>query len=215
MVEGGAIIRAALFLCVTTILPCYNASMKKWVLGIDEAGRGPIAGPVAVGVVCLAVHENEWPHWKDLRDSKKLSEKKRLMWRALLDERAVHYAVELVEAAVIEEVGIVHAARRATVRAVQQLTVSPGEVAVLLDKNLSLPDEWQQEEFVKGDERIPAIALASIVAKTERDAYMCALDTQYPVYGFGKHKGYGTKAHYEALRAHGLTDEHRASWISL
>ncbi|MBP9669022.1 MAG: ribonuclease HII [Candidatus Pacebacteria bacterium] len=187
--------------------------MHTWVIGIDEVGRGPLAGPIAVGAVALPIAQNEWVYWEGLKDSKKLSEKHREEWYARIKRDALRCAVAQVSAAIIDEKGITYAARLATQRAIQRLAIEAHEARVMLDKNLKAPVEWDQEEFVKGDERFPVIALASIAAKVTRDRYMCRLHAQDTRYGFDQHKGYGTKMHYAALREFGPTEIHRKSFL--
>lgn len=187
----------------------------KWVIGIDEVGRGPLAGPVAVGTALLPVELNDWKHWEGLKDSKKLTEKKREEWFAKIeaDER-IKWSVSASGARIINLRGIVVATREAALRAIDALKSSPQEAHVVLDRGLTVPKEWQQEQFTKGDENIPAIAIASIMAKVTRDRYMVGLAERYPLYGFEKHKGYGTKLHQDAILAHGaITDIHRTLFI--
>lgn len=183
-----------------------------WIIGIDEAGRGPLAGPIAVGVVAMPVEKNEWRHWIGLKDSKQLSEKQREIWHAKIKISDVLHSVAIVGARVIDRVGITHAASVATLRAIARLGLKPNEAVVFLDWGLMIPDIWQQKQFVKGDENIPAIALASIVAKVTRDRYMCQVAKKFPRYGFEQHKGYGTRAHYDAITLHGTCPLHRLSF---
>lgn len=189
----------------------------EWVIGIDEVGRGPLAGPIAVGATAIPVEYEGWEHWVMLKDSKKLSEKKRLEWDVRIRGGEVpctiRYAVAMVHATTIDEKGIQFAARKAAHEALQKLALSSHDAQVFLDKGLSVSGEWRQEQFVKGDERFPVIALASIVAKVARDAYMKDLAPQYPQYSFDVHKGYGTATHREAIKKHGLVPQiHRASF---
>ncbi len=184
-----------------------------WVIGIDEVGRGPLAGPIAVGAVAILLSENEWSCWEGLKDSKKLSEKRREAWYALMDERKINRAVSMVSAATIDKVGIAHAAKSAAAHAIARLNLTPNIARVLLDHGLKVPAEWEQEQFVKGDERFPAIALASIFAKVTRDRYMVSLAEKFPAYGFDQHKGYGTAHHYAALKKHGPTPLHRRTFL--
>jgi len=189
--------------------------MTKWVIGIDEVGRGPLAGPVALGACALPVELNEWSEWEGLKDSKKLSEKRREEWYArILEDGRVKWAVAASGSRIIDTKGIVFAIRDAARRAVEKLQLSPSEAILMLDRGIMLPKEWQQEQFTKGDELIPAIALASIMAKVTRDRYMVDLAEKYPVYGFEKHKGYGTKVHIEAIVVHGPAPHiHRNSFL--
>ena len=185
----------------------------QWVIGIDEAGRGPLAGPMSIGAVALPLNENDWKFWQGLKDSKKLSEKKREEWFAHIHAKQIKYAVTLVSAAVIDEVGLTRAAQQGTHDSISRLGIGSKNTHVLLDWGLSVSVEWKQTQYVKGDENIPVIALASIVAKVTRDHHMLGLAKDFPAYGFEKHKGYGTRDHYEALKEHGLCTEHRRSFL--
>lgn len=191
----------------------------KFLLGVDEAGRGPLAGPVAVGVVIVPTGFDVLKEFSGVRDSKKLSEKKREEIFRILEERAqigdVRYTVEFEDADVIDEEGIVTAVRRALARGVNRLAPDPAIVHVQLDGALKAPPEYAQETIIDGDELIPLISLASIAAKVMRDRLMTALALDYPPYGFERHKGYGTRAHYDALRTHGPCVIHRHSFLHL
>lgn len=187
------------------------------VCGVDEAGRGPIAGPVAVGVVAAAEGFDLRAAFPGLNDSKKLSEKKREALFALLEEcaraREVQFQVTFSDAALIDEKGIVPAVRDALERGVRKLLPDPAAGKIFLDGALYAPSEYDQETIVGGDALVPAIMLASVAAKVLRDRLMVQLGEKYPRYGFESHKGYGTKAHYAALEKHGLCDEHRSSFL--
>lgn len=188
-----------------------------WVIGIDEVGRGPLAGPIAVGAVAIPVEYAGWEHWSTLKDSKKLSEKNRVVWDVRVRNKEVpciiRHAVSMVDATVIDKQGIQFAARTAASEALRKLELTPDDATVLLDKGLSIEPEWSQEQFVKGDERFPVIALASIVAKVARDAHMVDIASLHPQYLFDVHKGYGTAKHREAIRHHGLIPTiHRVSF---
>lgn len=187
--------------------------MRTWVIGIDEVGRGPIAGPIAVGAVALPHEHNTWAHWDGLRDSKKLSERQRQEWSERVRAEAIPHAISYISANIIDEQGIVYAAREAARMSIEDLGIAPHEAFVMLDKNLRVPHVWEQEEYVKGDERFPVIALASIVAKVARDARMCEEHARDERYGFDRHKGYGTKSHYEALRRFGPSGIHRKTFL--
>jgi ribonuclease HII len=189
-----------------------------WTIGIDEAGRGPIAGPVAVGVVAVRASLPE-----DLRlgkDSKQLSPKARASWFGKIEQAAqegvLQYACALVDATIIDKQGITAAIRQGISEALAQIDHQPAESEVLLDGGLRAPSVYQkQQAIIRGDASVPLIALASVVAKVTRDAYMEKMATIYPEYGFERHKGYGTKAHYEAIRQHGVAPVHRASFLHL
>lgn len=190
-----------------------------YVVGVDEAGRGPLAGPVAVGVVAVAEGFDVLATFPGINDSKKLSEKKREALFARLQEeiRAGHVraTVCLSSAQMIDDKGIAYAVRDALFRGVRKLLPSPSEGKVWLDGSLKAPPEYVQETVIGGDGLVPAIMLASIAAKVTRDRLMLKLDTEYPGYGFAKHKGYGTKDHYHALEKHGLSRAHRHTFIHL
>ncbi len=195
----------------------YGGAMA-FVLGVDEAGRGPLAGPVAVGVVAVEEGYDILAAFPGLNDSKKLSEKKReALFRILQEEmRAgnVRATVTLASVAMIDGKGIAHAVRHGLDAGVRKLLPDPAEGKVWLDGSLKAPDGYQQETVIGGDALIPAIMLASIAAKVTRDRKMLALDAQYPEYGFAGHKGYGTKAHIEVIRALGPCPEHRRSFLT-
>lgn len=181
-----------------------------YILGVDEAGRGPLAGPLAVGVVRVPDDFDVLAAFPGLNDSKKLSEKKRELLFALIETNEnVSFRVEWVSASQIDEQGLTAPIKEAIARGV----VSLGSGKVYLDGLLSAPEEYEQETVIGGDGIIPAIMLASIVAKVSRDRLMRELDRTYPNYGLAKHKGYGTKAHYEAIKKHGLSPEHRRLFL--
>lgn len=188
----------------------------RYVLGIDEAGRGPLAGPVAVGVVLIPEGFDIAQAFPGVRDSKKLSEKRREEIFSLLEEHdEVRYTVEFESADTIDKEGIVPAIAQALARGIRKLAPEPELVKVFLDGALFAPSEYIQETIIKGDELIPAISLASVAAKVIRDRHMLELATTYPQYHFEKHKGYGTKLHYELLKEHGFCDIHRKSFLHI
>lgn len=200
----------------------------KYEIGVDEAGRGPLAGPVAVGVVAVSEGFNVAKEFPGVADSKKLSEGKREKIFAMLEARVAlgdaRSVVEFGTASAIDARGIAVVVREAVARGVRSLAPLPNpprfnlgisDVVVLLDGALHAPSEYRQQTIIGGDESVPLISLASIVAKVSRDRLMRELAAQYPAYGFDQHKGYGTKAHYAALAAHGLSAIHRRSFIHL
>jgi ribonuclease HII len=176
------------------------------VCGIDEAGRGPLAGPVVAAAVIL----DPARPIAGLDDSKKLSEKKRDALAILIRENAVAWAVAEASVEEIDRLNILQATFLAMQRAVAALTVRP--TSALVDGNRCPKLEIPCEAIVKGDGKIASIAAASILAKTVRDADMLALHGQYPMYGFDRHMGYPTAAHFAALEAHGASPEHRRSF---
>ena len=186
----------------------------KYLVGIDEVGRGPLAGPVAVGV--LVMKENLKIFGK-IRDSKKLSEKQREEWFEIIcaerQRGALDFSVSFVSHIMIDKRGLAWALRTATARALTRLAI-PTDSAIFLDGGLRAPEIFKnQKTIIKGDEKIPVIALASIVAKVTRDRLMIRLAKRYPEYGFEKHKGYGTKEHFAAIKKHGLCPIHRRSFL--
>lgn len=194
----------------------YNREVKtyRYIIGIDEVGRGPVAGPVTVGAV-LVPTQYSWDDFEGLKDSKKLTESKREVWFSRVQElQDISYAVTSVSEKFIDTHGIVPAIRKALHTSIAKLSVEPSECLILLDGGLFAPEEYiHQKTVIRGDEKEYAIALASIMAKVTRDKYMVALSKKYPEYGFETHKGYGTKKHYEQIRKHGLCNIHRRSFL--
>ena len=183
--------------------------------GCDEAGRGCLAGPVVAAAVILPdVGEpggHLTPEWEDLRDSKKLSEPDRDRLRVLIEADALAWAVAFVWPEEIDRINILQASFQAMHRAVAQLAVIPDRL--LIDGNRFIPyPDIPHHTFVKGDDRFLAIAAASILAKTHRDAYMKSLDVEFPGYGWATNKGYPTRAHRDHIRAFGVTKHHRRSF---
>ncbi|MBR5528759.1 MAG: ribonuclease HII [Clostridia bacterium] len=182
------------------------------VCGVDEAGRGPLVGRVYAAAVILPYGERDNPHILALNDSKKLTEKKRDILAEEIKKLAVSWCVAYSEVFEIEEMNILEASLLAMRRAIAGLAV-PVDVA-LIDGNISRGFPVEAHAIVGGDGISPSIAAASILAKTERDRWcMEYLDAKYPEYGFAKHKGYGTKAHYEAIEKYGPCPEHRMSFL--
>ena len=178
----------------------------KLVCGVDEAGRGPLAGPVCAAAVMLPPGL-EIP---GLNDSKKLTDKKRRELYDIMIEQAVSYGIAFASEQEIDEINILQATFLAMERAMQKLSPQP-ELA-LIDGNRTKDFGLPVRTIVKGDSLSASIAAASILAKVTRDRWCERLDAQYPQYGFAGHKGYGTAAHLAALRTHGATAEHRRSF---
>lgn len=177
------------------------------ICGVDEAGRGPLAGPVCAAAVILPPHL-ELP---GLNDSKKLSDKKRRELFPLIQEQAIAYGIAFADHQEIDEMNILQATYLAMQRAIDQLE-GKADLA-LIDGNRAKDFGLPVQTVVKGDSRSASIAAASILAKVTRDDYMLEMAKQYPEYGFEIHKGYGTKAHYEALRTHGACPIHRKTFL--
>ncbi len=174
--------------------------------GVDEAGRGPLAGPVTAAAVML----DPARPIDGLRDSKKLSAAARERLADEIRDKAAAWCVAEASVAEIDQLNILQATMLAMQRAVAGLGREPDEVMV--DGNRCPQWAWRSQAVVKGDDRIAAIAAASILAKTVRDAFMVRLHDEFPVYGFAQHMGYGTAAHLDALKAHGACPQHRRSF---
>lgn len=179
------------------------------VCGIDEAGRGPLAGPVVAAAAVLPMDATIL--W--LNDSKKLSEKRREELFQEIQEKAVTFGVGVVSPAVIDEINILQATYEAMRQAVSALSSEPD---ILLNDAVIIPgiDEKKQVKIIKGDAKSVSIAAASILAKVTRDRMMGEYDKLYPEYGFAQHKGYGTKAHMDAIREFGVCPIHRRSFLT-
>ncbi len=196
----------------------------KYLIGIDEVGRGPIAGPVAVGAFVFLKPEAK-EIFSGVKESKQLSEKRREEWFSKIEEirkkglenpkdRIIDFAVVFQSEKIIDEKGISFAIKACLNRALEKLKIDSDSARVLLDGGLKAPVEYKdQETIIKGDAKEDVIALASICAKVLRDRKMREYGEQYMEYGFAVHKGYGTKAHYEAIKKNGLTDIHRLSFL--
>lgn len=189
------------------------------ILGIDEVGRGPYAGPLVIGACILGDWQNsENAEWiEKLTDSKKLSAKRREELYVLIKEKALAAATGWVSSAEIDEIGLSEALRLATRRAVEQIQKTEVPFSeIIIDGTMNFLAGTKLEKYVstlkKGDFLVKEISAASILAKVERDKYMAELDAVYPEYGFGKHVGYGTAAHQKAMEKFGLTPEHRRSF---
>lgn len=180
----------------------------EWIeAGCDEAGRGPLAGPVTAAAVILPP---EWNH-PLLNDSKKMSEKNRNLLRKIIEQEAVAWAVEMVMPDEIDRINILNASFAAMSRAVKKLSIKPQ--LLLIDgnrfrSNLNIPYQC----IVKGDATFTSIAAASVLAKTYRDEYMMRIADEYPIYNWKQNKGYPTREHREAVLRHGLSPYHRVSF---
>ena len=209
----------------------YNKKMKKkkqkYIIGIDEVGRGPLAGPVTVAAVVLPknlesrIKNLELP----LRDSKRLSSRQREIWFDYIKAHPkIFYALASVSPKIIDKINISQAANLAARRALKRLSdyykLQKGAGKILLDGGLKIsppkylkPKSYKLKTLIRGDEKIPAIMLASIVAKVSRDRLMTKLHKKYPRYGFSQHKGYGTKKHIKAIKKYGPSKVHRLTFL--
>lgn len=179
---------------------------KQFLVGVDEVGRGPLAGPVTIAVVggisAKLLH--------GIRDSKKLTPSSREAWAKIIRAQST-WVIVAIPANTIDRIGISAALRRAVERGLSKLPQKP--TLVLLDGSLHAPKEYRQRTIIKGDEKEPLIAAASIIAKVHRDNYMVRMDKKYPEYGFAQHKGYGTREHYKALKKQGMSEIHRRTFL--
>ncbi len=216
--------------------------MKKhsYIIGIDEVGRGPLAGPVTVTAVAIPYNFTflHRPLYKrgsggflPLRDSKKLSPKQREEWVKWIKEQKISYAVSDISPTIIDRINISQAANLAATRCVEKLLFKNPQLTVknckiFLDGGLhifpapfpkggkgDLINKIPASTIIKGDELVPAISLASIIAKVHRDNLMVKIHKKYPQYSFDKHKGYGTKLHYQTIKKNGISKIHRKSFL--
>ncbi len=177
------------------------------IAGVDEVGRGPLAGPVCVACVMMPLDDLI----DGIDDSKKLSEKKREMLFELIKEKAICYSVQMIDEQTIDKINILEATKLAMKNAIESMSVKPD--IVLVDAINKLDVDVPIKGIVKGDALSYSIGCASILAKVTRDRLMCDLVKEYPEYGFDKHKGYGTKQHIEALKTYGPCVYHRLSFL--
>jgi ribonuclease HII len=192
-------------------------SELKYLIGIDEAGRGPIAGPVSIGA-CAFLTPHAKKLFRGVKESKQLTEEQREMWFERIcrarDEGHVNFYVTLRSHKVIDTRGLSYAIKTGLRASLESLGLNPEESMVLLDGGLKAPEHYPyQKTIIKGDEKETIIALASICAKVTRDRKMRELGKKHPEYKFEIHKGYGTPGHYEALRKYGMLPLHRVSFI--
>ncbi len=193
---------------------------KLFIIGIDEAGRGPLAGPVVVAGVKIVPREGRAAPrlLAGIKDSKKLSASRRAEWFLRLTRSSVVvWAVAASSPRVIDRINIARAADRAALRVWKRLAAAPERAdraayRTLVDAGIRLADPISYESIIKGDERVPVIAAASIIAKVTRDRIMLRLHRRHPRYRFDLHKGYGTALHRALIRRHGMSDAHRKSF---
>lgn len=205
---------------VLIVIECHHLVMK-YLVGIDEVGRGPIAGSVAVGAFVF-LDNKAGRLFRGVKESKQLSEEQREKWFAVIEkvkkEGFVDFCVTFQSEKIIDIKGLSWAIKKALSTSLDKVTksnkIKPSETRALLDGGLKAPIEFtDQKTIIKGDEKETVIALASICAKVLRDRKMVKLGKKYPQYGFGEHKGYGTRKHYGAIKKHGMLKEHRKSFL--
>ncbi len=183
----------------------------KYVIGVDEVGRGPLAGPVVASAVCFE-SKLFYPWWDEIFDSKKVSAKKREELAHSISEFSLN-SIGVASVEEIEELNILEASFLAMKRAVEKLSIDLSSAIILVDGKFTIPEfTAEQKAFIKGDSSVHSIAAASIVAKVSRDKLMVNFDQQIPGYGFMKHKGYGTPDHIKAIKKLGLSSIHRPSF---
>ncbi len=189
----------------------------RFLIGIDEAGRGPLAGPVSLAAVMVPADFNLF-FFRGIKDSKQLNERERETWY----EKILHFGGGLEWSAsfsshsIIDRKGITKAVYQALSRTLRMLPVDPEECRVLMDGGLKAPPEFiYQETLIRGDETVALIAAASIIAKVKRDRHMKSLARKFPQYGFDVHKGYGTDNHRQAIQSFGLSEIHRTTFCHL
>lgn len=198
-----------------------SSKNQKWIVGIDEVGRGPLAGSVAVGAVVIdsVVYNSRLKkEFKGIRDSKKLSEKQREEWFKkikIAEKRGdIKFVVSMTPPAIIDKKGIVFSIQNALNHSLSKLNVSPERAQIFLDGGLKAPKEYKnQKTIIHGDDLVQIISIASVVAKVTRDRLMRCLARKFPKYGFESNKGYGTRAHYLAIKKYGTTKIHRQSFL--
>lgn len=191
--------------------------MAGWIVGIDEAGRGPLAGPVTVAAVAVIPTYKLQTTNCQLRDSKQLTAQQReAIYGVITSNKNIRWACASVGSFVIDRIGIVAALDLAVARVLEKLFPNPYSLIpfVLLDGSLYAPRHFRQCTLIKGDEQIGLIAAASIVAKVRRDALMVQHHRRFPQYGFEQHKGYGTRLHYKALKQFGPCPLHRRTFLA-
>jgi ribonuclease HII len=187
----------------------------KWLVGVDEAGRGPLAGPVSVGVVKIP-NDFDWGILSGVNDSKQLSELKRQeIYQQAVDlrhRRSLDFSVSMVGSSYIDNHGIVSAIKLAMSRSIARLKLEVEDCHFKLDGSLFAPEQFSQETIIKGDSQEKEIGLASILAKVSRDKYMERIARRYVLYQFDAHKGYGTKHHRAMIQKYGKCPIHRVSY---
>ena len=192
-------------------------TQTQYIVGVDEVGRGPLAGPVAV-CAAMAPEAFDFTVFPLLTDSKKLSEKRREeifdIALGLQTKGLLRFAVQYQSPQAIDEIGIEDSIGRALRGTLADLKLAEANVHIFLDGRLKAPKQYNQETIIRGDESVPIISLASVIAKVARDRIMVDLCKDHPEYGFSKHKGYGTPEHIEAIKKNGVSSLHRKTFLT-
>jgi len=187
-----------------------NFKKARYIAGVDEAGRGPLAGPVFIGAVLIDTKdERKLKLLRGVKDSKKISGKKREEWDKIIRDN-FECNTASVSNHIIDKIGIQKAVLLGVKRVLSKMKIKPD--MVLLDGLLKAPSRYKQETIIKGDEKVSIISASSIIAKVSRDKKMTSIHSKFPEYGFDKHKGYGTKLHYERIKENGLSSCHRRTF---
>ena len=201
------------------IKPNFSEEKKLWqkgfdfVVGLDEAGRGPLAGPVVAGAVLI--NANQKVLLKEINDSKKLSEKQRnYFYKIITTDKNIKWGIGIVSEKVIDKINILEATKLAMQKALNQIEkkINRKPDCLLLDGNFKIKSELLQKSIIKGDQKVISISCAGIIAKVTRDKILEKLHKKYPNYGFDKHKGYGTALHFKMIEKYGPCKAHRKSF---
>lgn len=193
------------FIVMNSFETKYRSQGYHYIAGVDEVGRGPLAGPVVAAAVILP---NDF-FLAGIDDSKKLSEKKRLEYDEIIRKEAISYSIAMIDAEEIDQINIYEATKKAMLSAIVTLNRQPD---FLLIDAMKLDTPFPFESIIKGDAKSVSIAAASIIAKVARDKLMVEISAEYPEYGFQQNAGYGTKEHLTAIKQHGITPYHRKSF---
>jgi len=183
---------------------------NNYVIGVDEVGRGAIAGPLVIGVASAVWNKKTKRLLKGIKDSKKLSFKQRMAWFKKFKKMPIEFHVVFISNDLIDKKGISSALEAGVKRALGKIKRPPQ--LVLLDGSLKAPQKYKQKTIIKGDDKIPLISAAAIYAKVKRDLYMMKINKKYP-YCFTNHKGYGTREHFSLIRKNGISKIHRRSFL--
>ncbi|MBI2507014.1 MAG: ribonuclease HII [Candidatus Niyogibacteria bacterium] len=184
-------------------------------VGVDEAGRGPLAGPITLAYV-ICPRKNISGFFRGIKDSKRLTAKARGEWfKKIKNHPEIYYGVTSVGESIIDRLGLSKAINLGIARLLRRSPLgTSNNFKILLDGGLKAPEAYPQKTIIKGDEKIPVIAAASVMAKVSRDKKMTRLSRKFPQYGFEIHKGYGTRLHYQMLKKYGFCEIHRISFLS-
>ena len=191
----------------------FDKEYNRLIIGVDEAGRGPLAGPVVAAAVVINKYSQ---YLEEVNDSKKLTEAKReKIYENILNDETIIFGVGIVNSDIIDEINILQATYMAMRKAIDDIVIiNKEDYLILVDGNREIKDcNYMQETVVKGDAKSLSIATASIIAKVTRDRIMKEFDNTIPGYNFSKHKGYGTKEHYKLLRENGISNIHRKTFL--